>query len=92
MYVPQSEPTVGGAIIGCIAMLVLLIAIVVSVGPLIDYFANYVAIMPDNPYKQYSLEMFPWIYAFVVLGGVMAFALVWRVVIRNIVFDMKGEF
>lgn len=87
----RSEPTVGGAVILCVVTFALLYCLVIGVGPLIDFFSNYLLMQPGNPYAAPVLELLPWTYLMILLGAGVAIILVWRVVIRSIWFELRDE-
>jgi hypothetical protein len=78
--------SVYGAIIGWILLVALLACIVVSVGPVIDYFANYVGALPDSPYKESVLPMYPWAYAFITLTAILGGVMVYRTIAKHVVY------
>ena len=89
---PGSQPVLG-AILQLIVLFALLAALVVAVGPVIDYFGAYVAALPAdaNPYKDAVLPLFPWSYAFIILTGFVGFVYVYRAVIRQIVYGRWND-
>jgi len=89
---PGGQPVLG-AILQLIVLFALLAAIVVTVGPLIDYFSVYVSALPADAdgYKNAVLPLYPWTYSFIVLTGVVGFVVVFRNVIRTIVYGRWME-
>ena len=83
-------PTVAGAIMGSIVASVLLFAVIVSVGPLVDYFQVWLTQQNGNPYAAPVLDLFTWIYILAFASWVTYIIVVWRAVTANIsygVFD-----
>ena len=77
-----------GAIVGWIILIALLAAIVVSVGPVIDYFGNYVDNQPaDNAYADAVAPMYPWAYAFITLVAIIGGVQVYRTIARHVVYS-----
>ena len=89
---PGGEPVLG-SLLQLIILFAILAAIVVAVGPLIDYFGFYVASLPAgaDPYKNAVLPLFPWAYAFIILCGIVGFVYVYRTVIRQITYSRWNE-
>lgn len=90
VYYSQQTPG-GGSLFAAIISLFLTLAIcagtVVTLGPVIDYFGNMLATQPDNPYKVAVMPMFSWTYAFITLEAVLAFVVLYRVIVRNVVYS-----
>ena len=84
----QGAPTVAGTILGSLVGMVLLLAITVSVGPLIDYFGNMMMNQPGNPYAAPIAQLFPWIYIFIFLSWIVYLVVIWRAVFRNTSFGV----
>jgi hypothetical protein len=84
----QGAPTVAGTILGSLVGMVLLLAITVSCGPLIDYFGNMMMNQPGNPYAAPIAQLFPWIYIFIFLSWVVYLVVIWRAVFRNTSFGV----
>jgi hypothetical protein len=78
--VVQGSLTVQGAIVGCIVTTVILIAIIVSLGPLVDFFEAWLMNQPGNPYAAPILDLFPWIYIFIFLSWLVSIVVIWRAV------------
>ena len=72
--------TVQGAIVGCLVSTVILLAIMVSLGPLIDFFQAWLMNQPGNPYAAPILDMFPWIYIFIFASWITSIIVIWRAV------------
>ena len=70
--------TVQGAILGSIIGSVILLAIMVSLGPLVDFFQAWLMNQPGNPYAAPILDMFPWIYIFIFASWVVYIIAIWR--------------
>jgi hypothetical protein len=87
----RTEPTVGGAVILCVASIALLFALVIGVGPLIDFFSIYLMEQAGNPYAAPVIDLLSWCYVLILLGAGVAFVLVWRVVIRSIWQELRDE-
>ncbi len=84
----------GGSVISGIVALACLIALAVTMGPVIDYFAYQLTLLPADaaPLANPVKEMFTWVYAFILLSAVVAFAYIWRGVIRSVWYEMRDEF
>lgn len=78
--VVQGSLTVQGAIVGCIVSSVILLAIIVSLGPLVDFFQAWLMNQPGNPYAAPILDLFPWIYIFIFLSWIVSIVVIWRAV------------
>jgi len=76
--VAQGAVTVQGAILGCIVSSVILLAIIVSLGPLVDFFQAWLMNQPGNPYVAPVLDLFPWIYIFIFLSWIVSIVVIWR--------------
>lgn len=76
----QGTLTVQGAIVGCIVSSVILLAIIVSLGPLVDFFQAWLMNQPGNPYAAPILDLFPWIYIFIFLSWIVSIVVIWRAV------------
>jgi hypothetical protein len=76
--VVQGAVTVQGAILGSILGSVILLAIMVSLGPLVDFFQAWLMNQPGNPYAAPVLDMFPWIYIFIFTSWVVYIIAIWR--------------
>lgn len=77
-----------GAIVGWIILIVLLAAIVVSVGPVVDYFANMVDQQPAaNPYKAAAASLYPWAYAFITLTAIIGGVQIYRTIAKHVVYS-----
>ena len=89
---PGGQPVLG-SILQLIVLFALLAAIVVAVGPVIDYFGFYVSALPAdaNPYKEAVMPLFPWAYAFIILTGIVGFVYVYRTIIRQITYSRWNE-
>lgn len=89
---PGGQPVLG-SILQLIVMLALLAAIVVCVGPVIDFFASYVNALPAGAaaYKNAVLPLYAWAYAFIALVAIIGFVAVYRNVIRTIIYGRWNE-
>jgi hypothetical protein len=76
--VVQGAVTVQGAILGSIIGSVILLAIMVSLGPLVDFFQAWLMNQPGNPYVSPILDLFPWIYIFIFLSWLVYIVAIWR--------------
>jgi hypothetical protein len=69
-------------------LIVLLAAIVVSLGPVIDFTGNYVDQQPaENPYKAAVLPMYPWAYAFITLVAIIGGVEIYRRIAKQVVYS-----
>ncbi len=94
--VTYKQSTPGGqglmsAILSLIVLLTLLMGVLLSCGPVMDYFNFVLMAQPENPYAAEILPMFPWFYVFITLSGAIGFVVVWRVVIRNIFYGRWND-
>ena len=89
---PGSQPVLG-SILQLIILFAVLAVIVVTVGPVIDYFGAYVAGLPAgaDPYKDAVLPLYPWAYAFITLTAIIGFFYVYRTIIRQIVYSRWND-
>lgn len=76
-----------GSIVGWIILIALLACIVVSIGPVVDFFANYVQSQPDNPYKAAVTPMYPWAYAFITLTAILGGVGIYRTIAKHVVYS-----
>ena len=76
-----------GSIVGWIILIALLACIVVSIGPVVDFFANYVQSQPDNPYKAAVTPMYPWVYAFITLTAIIGGVGIYRTIAKHVVYS-----
>jgi len=76
-----------GAIVSWMILIALLACIVVSVGPVVDFFANYLQSQPDNPYKAAVTPMYPWVYAFITLVAIIGGVEIYRRIAKQVVYS-----
>lgn len=82
------SPTVAGAIMGSIVASVLLFAVIVSTGPLVDYFQVWLTQQNGNPYAAPVLDLFTWIYILAFVSWITYIIVVWRAVTMNISYGV----
>lgn len=89
---PGGQPVLG-SILQSIILFCLLATMVVTVGPLIDFFGDYVADLPAgaNAYKEAVLPLYPWCYAFIVLVGIVGYVYIYRTVIKTIIYSRWSD-
>lgn len=82
------SPTVAGAIMGSIVASVLLFAVIVSTGPLVDYFQLWLIQQNGNPYAAPVLDLFTWIYILAFVSWITYIIVVWRAVTMNVSYGV----
>jgi sterol desaturase/sphingolipid hydroxylase (fatty acid hydroxylase superfamily) len=80
----SGAPTVAGTVLGSMVGGVMLLAITVSCGPLIDYFQNWLLQQPGNPYVTPVLDLFSWIYIFIFLSWIVYIVVIYRAVTASL--------
>lgn len=89
--VKQPHPILGG-MLGCFVTLAICYILISVCGPFVDYIALYVASQPDGAagYANAVLPLYSWVYAFIVIIGVIAVAGVWIAVVRSLTYTQYG--
>lgn len=80
-------PSVLGAILHCLYILLALAAIVVCIGPFWDWLAVWLLGQPENPLVAVVMLLFKWLWLIIALSVGAAIAYVYIVVIRKIRYN-----
>jgi len=87
---PPHSLSVLGAIVWSIITIMILVVVVVVLGPIADWFSNWLMTQNGNPYVPIALSMFSWWYIFIALAGVIAFVLIWKAAIFDVQYGRYG--
>jgi hypothetical protein len=82
-----NNPSVIAAIVYTILLTIVLGVIAMFLGPVADYFSNFLMSQPGNPYATPVLMLFSWWYILILASWVVGVILVWRAVFFNITFE-----
>lgn len=82
-----------GKMVEAIVVFAIAAIILFAVGPVIDYFALYLATMPADaaPYANTGLALFPWVYRFIILMVLMPIVYVVLRAIGVISYSQYGD-
>lgn len=80
------------SILACFVTLIICFVLITTCGPILDYFAMYVASQPEGaaPYANAVLPLFPWSYTFIVVIGIISVVAVWIAVVRSLTYRQYG--
>jgi hypothetical protein len=84
-----SQPSVLSSILFTIVLTVILLVVLLGLGPIVDWFSNWMLNDPlnaGNPYASGVLTLFSWVYLFIILSAGMGYFIIWKTVIYSLIY------
>jgi hypothetical protein len=90
MQFSNNNPSVLAAIIWTILLSVMLLVITLFLGPIADFFVNWLINDPlnaGNPYVTSAVAVFQWWYIFIFATWVIGVIMIWRAVFYSVSYE-----